>query len=201
MDKKNAILLEEHYGAHNYKPLPVVITRGEGLYLWDEDNKQYIDMMSAYSAVSLGHNNPHLVKILTDQAHRLCVISRAYYSNKLGPFLERACQMTNMDKALPMNTGAEAVETAIKAARKWGYTVKGITDNQAEIIACTNNFHGRTSTIISMSSEPHYRFGFGPYMPGFKLVSYGDIESLEKAITPNTAAFLVEPIQGEAGIV
>lgn len=199
--KKNAILLEERYGAHNYKPLPIVICRGLGVHLWDEAGKQYIDMMSAYSAVSLGHCNPRLIKVLTDQAHRLCVISRAYYSDKLGPFLERACQLTGMDEALPMNSGAEAVETAIKAARKWGYSVKGIPENKAEIITCLNNFHGRTTTIISFSSEPQYRCGFGPYTPGFKLIPYGDIQALEKTITPNTAAFLVEPIQGEAGII
>jgi ornithine--oxo-acid transaminase len=193
--------LEKKFGANNYQPLPVVLTKGKGIFVWDENGKKYFDMMCAYSAISFGHCNPKLVKALTKQANHLAVVSRAYYSEKLGPLLQRICELTGQDKALPMNSGAEAVETAIKAARKWAYTVKGIKENQAEIIVCKNNFHGRTITMISMSSEPQYRFGFGPLTPGFKQIPYGDAEALEKAITANTAAFLVEPIQGEAGII
>jgi len=196
----NPIELEEKYGAHNYHPLPVMLTRASGIYCWDINNKQYIDMMSAYSAISHGHCHPKLVKKLTEQAQTLAVTSRAFYSNKLGEFLEKACELTGLDRALPMNTGAEAVETAIKAARKWAYLIKKIPENQAEIIVCKDNFHGRTTTIISMSTESQYRKGFGPYTPGFKFVDYGDSEALEKAITSNTAMFLVEPIQGESGI-
>lgn len=196
-----AIHLEKHYAAHNYNPIPVVLTRGAGIYLWDENGKRYMDMMGAYSAVSHGHCHPRLVAALYQQAQTLAVPSRAYYTDKLGPFLEKICHMTGMHKALPMNTGAEAVETAIKAVRKWAYTVKGVPDNLAEIIVCNGNFHGRTTTIIGMSSEPQYREHFGPFGGGFKLIPYADILALEKAITANTAAFLVEPIQGEAGIV
>ena len=193
--------LENRYCAHNYHPLPVVLARGEGVYVWDENGKKYLDMMSAYSAVSHGHANPRLVKALTEQAETLCIVSRAFYTDKLGHFLKLACELTGQDMALPMNTGAEAVETAVKAARRWGYESKGIPDNQAEIIVCTGNFHGRTTTIISFSDEKEYQKHFGPLTPGFKVVEYGDAEALEKAITPNTAAFLVEPIQGEGGIV
>ncbi|MGB6976886.1 MAG: ornithine--oxo-acid transaminase [Gammaproteobacteria bacterium] len=196
----NYIAIEECYGAHNYLPLPVVLVKGQGVYVWDEDGKQYLDMMSAYSAISHGHCHPRLVQALTEQANRLAVVSRAFYSDKLGLFLRRACELTEQDKALPMNSGAEAVETSIKAARKWAYTVKGVQENQAEVIICEGNFHGRTTTIISMSSEPQYRFGFGPYTPGFIRIPYGDANALEKAISDNTAAFLVEPIQGESGI-
>jgi ornithine--oxo-acid transaminase len=196
----NYIAIEECYGAHNYLPLPVILVKGQGVYVWDENGKQYLDMMSAYSAVSHGHCHPRLVKALTEQANQLAVASRSFYSDKLGPFLQRACELTGQEKALPMNSGAEAVETALKAARKWAYTVKGVQENQAEIIVCEGNFHGRTTTIVSMSSEPQYRFGFGPYTPGFIRIPYGDANALEKAITDNTAAFLVEPIQGEAGI-
>lgn len=191
---------EKKYGANNYNPLPVILNRGEGVYLWDTNNKRYIDMMSAYSAISHGHCHPKLVKTLTEQAQKLNTISRAFYSTNLAPFLEYACQLTGQDKALPMNSGAEAVETAIKAARKWAYTVKEIPENEAEIIVCQDNFHGRSTTIISFSSEAQYRYGFGPYTPGFKIIPYGDTKGLTKAITANTAAFLVEPIQGEAGI-
>ena len=197
----NTIALEEQYGAHNYLPLPVILVRGEGVYLWDETGKRYLDMMSAYSAVSHGHCHPKLVAALTEQAGKLCITSRAFYTNTLGPFLEKLCQLSKLDIALPMNTGAEAVETAIKAARIWGYEVKGIAEDQAEIIVAHNNFHGRTITITSFSSEPLYRKGFGPFTPGFKEVQFGDAAALEKAITPNTCAFLVEPIQGEAGII
>lgn len=195
------IELENRYCAHNYKPLPVVLTKGQGAYVWDDSGKKYLDMMSAYSAVSFGHCHPRLVKALYDQASTLDVISRAFYSDKLGVFLERICGLTGLDKALPMNTGAEAVETAIKIARKWAYTVKKVPENQAEIIVCQNNFHGRTTTLVSMSSEPQYRHGFGPLTPGFKMIPYGNAAVLKQNITANTAAFLVEPIQGEAGIV
>lgn len=197
----NYIDLESRYCARNYLPLPVILTRGDGAFVWDDSGNKYLDMMSAYSAVSHGHANPRLVQLVRDQVGTLNIVSRAFYTDKLGPFLARACELTGQDRALPMNTGAEAVETAIKAARKWGHTVKGIADNKAEIIACKGNFHGRTTTIISFSDEPQYRAGFGPFPPGFSLVEYGDIDALEAAINENTAAFLVEPIQGEAGIV
>jgi ornithine--oxo-acid transaminase len=193
--------LEAHYGAHNYQPLPVVLVRGKGVYVWDETGKQYIDMMGAYSAVSHGHCHPRLVHVLKEQAERLTIVSRAYYTDKLGPFLQRACELTGQDRALPMNTGAEAVETALKAVRKWAYTVKGVPADQAEIIVCQGNFHGRTIAILGMSTETQYRHGFGPFPAGFKHIPYGDANALEATITPNTAAFLVEPIQGEAGIV
>lgn len=192
---------EQQYGANNYQPLPVVLTRGQGVYVWDDQGNKYIDMMSAYSAVSHGHCHPKLVRVLSQQAQTLAVVSRAFYSDQLGLFLQKICQITGQDKALPMNSGAEAVETAIKAARKWAYTVKGVKQDQAEIIVCEGNFHGRTTTIISMSTEPQYRAGFGPFTPNFKVIPYGDATALEQAITPNTAAFLVEPIQGEAGII
>lgn len=192
---------EHLYGAQNYAPLPVVLVRGEGVYLWDENGKQYIDMMSAYSAVSHGHCHPKLVQVLVEQGNTLNVVSRAFYTNKLGPFLKRVCELTGLDNALPMNTGAEGVETAIKAARKWAYVKKGVPENQAEIIACAGNFHGRTTTIVSMSTEPQYRAGFGPLTPGFKIIPYGDEQALADAITPNTAAFLIEPIKGEGGII
>ncbi len=197
----NAIALEQQYSAHNYHSLPVVLTRGEGVYLWDEDGRRYLDMMSAYSAVSFGHAHPRIVAALTAQAARLSVTSRAFHTDRLGPFLERLCSLTGQPKALPMNSGAEAVETALKAARKWAYKVKGVADNAAEIITCADNFHGRTITIVGFSSEPQYKDGFGPFASGFKLVPFGDARALASAITPNTAAFLVEPIQGEAGII
>jgi ornithine--oxo-acid transaminase len=193
--------LENQFCAHNYHPLPVVLSRGEGVYVWDEDGNKYLDMMSAYSAVSHGHCNPRLVDALKKQAETLCIVSRAFYTDKLGPFLKLACDVTGQDMALPMNTGAEAVETAVKAARRWGYESKGIEQDKAEIIVCTGNFHGRTTTIISFSAETEYQKNFGPLTPGFKIVEYGNAEALENAITPNTAAFLVEPIQGEGGIV
>jgi ornithine--oxo-acid transaminase len=198
--RERAIQLEEEYGARNYLPLPVVLSRGEGVYVWDVEGKRYMDMMSGYSAVSFGHCHPKLVAALTHQAQKLAVVSRAFYTESLGEFLKRACELTGFDKALPMNSGAEAVETAIKAARKWGYTMKGIPMNEAEIIICEGNFHGRTTTIISFSSDVQYKFGFGPYTPGFKCIPYDDPIALEQSITPHTAAFLVEPIQGEAGI-
>jgi ornithine--oxo-acid transaminase len=197
----HAMDLEQRYCAHNYAPLPVVLTRGQGVYLWDELGRRYIDMMSAYSAVSHGHAHPRLVQTLTQQASQLAVVSRAFHSDRLGAFVHRACELTGMDVALPMNTGAEAVETALKAARKWAYEVKGVAKDRAEIIVCDNNFHGRTIAIVGFSSHGHYRGGFGPFPPGFKSIPFGDSDALEQAITPQTAAFLVEPIQGEGGIV
>lgn len=193
--------LETRYCAHNYHPLPVVLTRGEGVYVWDEDGKKYLDMMSAYSAVSHGHAHPRLVELVRRQVGELNIVSRAFHTDKLGPFLQRACELTGQEMALPMNTGSEAVETAIKAARKWAYTVKGVAKDQAEIIACSGNFHGRTIAIVAMSDEAQYQDGFGPFPPGFRIVEYGNIDALESAINANTAAFLVEPIQGEGGIV
>ncbi len=195
------IKLERRYCARNYHPLPVVLHKGQGVWLWDVEGKRYLDMMSAYSAVSFGHSHPKLVAALTEQAQLLAVPSRAFHTDRLGPFLELLCEMTGMPKALPMNTGAEAVETAIKAARKWGYRIKGIAANRAEIIVCNGNFAGRTTTIVGFSSEPQYRDGFGPFAPGFVSVPFGDAAALEAAITPHTAAFLVEPIQGEGGII
>jgi ornithine--oxo-acid transaminase len=192
--------LETRYGATNYQPLPVTLVRGEGVYVWDEDGRRYLDMMGAYSATSFGHCHPRLVDALTRQARRLDTVSRAYFTDRLGPFLARACELTGMDLALPANGGAEAVETALKAARKWAYKVKGVPHDRAEIIAAEGNFHGRTIAIVGFSSIAQYRDGFGPFAPGFKLVPFGDVAALEAAITPNTAAFLIEPIQGEGGI-
>jgi ornithine--oxo-acid transaminase len=197
----NAIELETRYGAHNYAPLPVVLTRGAGAHLWDTDGRRYVDMMSAYSAASLGHSHPRILAVLEAQARRLAVPSRAYYNDRLGPFLEELCRLTGLDAVLPMNTGAEAVETAIKAARRWGYRVKGVPKDRAEIIVADGNFHGRTTTIVSFSSEPDYRDGFGPFAPGFRRVPFGDIAALERAMRPETVAVLIEPIQGEAGII
>ncbi|MGH8166881.1 MAG: aminotransferase class III-fold pyridoxal phosphate-dependent enzyme, partial [Woeseiaceae bacterium] len=195
------IELENRYCARNYDPLPVVLTRGEGVYVWDDAGNRYLDMMSAYSAVSHGHAHPRLVDVVRRQAGLLSIVSRAFHTDKLGPFLKRACELTGQDRALPMNTGAEAVETALKAARKWALDVKGVKEGAAEIIACRGNFHGRTIAVVAMSSEAQYKRGFGPFPPGFRLIDYGDSAMLEEAITPNTAAFIVEPIQGEAGIV
>ncbi|MGZ3254024.1 MAG: ornithine--oxo-acid transaminase, partial [Burkholderiaceae bacterium] len=195
------IELENRHCARNYHPLPVVLHKGKGVWLWDVAGKRYLDMMSAYSAVSFGHSHPKLVAALTDQAQQLAITSRAFHTDKLGPFLHLLCELTGLPKALPMNTGAEAVETAIKAARKWGHKVKGIADNRAEIIVCHGNFAGRTTTLVGFSSEPQYRDGFGPFAPGFTSIPFGDANALEAAINPNTAAFLVEPIQGEGGII
>ncbi|HEX9809200.1 MAG TPA: ornithine--oxo-acid transaminase [Alphaproteobacteria bacterium] len=193
--------LEARFGAKNYAPLPVTIVRGEGVHLWDDRGRRYLDMMGAYSAVSFGHCHPRLVRALTEQARTLDTISRAFSSDRLGPFLARACGLTGMDAALPMNSGAEAVETALKAARKWAYKVKGVALDSAEIIAAEGNFHGRTIAVTGLSSVAQYRDGFGPFPPGTRLVPFGDAAALEAAITENTAAFLVEPIQGEGGIV
>ena len=196
-----SIDLENRYSAHNYAPLPVVLARGQGAHLWDTAGRRYVDMMSAYSAASHGHAHPRIIAALTAQAKRLAVPSRAYHNDRLGPFLEGLCKVTGLDTALPMNTGAEAVETAIKAARRWGYRVKGIARDRAEIIVAAGNFHGRTTTVISFSTEPDHRDGFGPFTPGFRAVPFGDLAEVERAITPETAAVLVEPIQGEAGII
>lgn len=193
--------LEQTWGAHNYAPFEVTLTRGKGVWLWDTDGKKYLDMMSAYSAISHGHCHPKIVRALTAQAKRLAVTSRAFYTDQLGPLEQKLCALSGLDKALLMNSGAEAVETAIKAARRWGYQVKGIPANQAEIIVADNNFHGRTTTIISFSTEAAYQKDFGPLTPGFKSIPFGDAKALEAAITQNTCAFLVEPIQGEAGII
>jgi ornithine--oxo-acid transaminase len=198
---KHLIDFEDRYGSRNYKPLPVVLTKAKGVYVWDHNGKRYLDMMSAYSAVSFGHCNPRLVKTLTKQANTLSVVSRAFHTDKLGLFLEKACTLFKFDKGLPMNSGAEAVETALKAARKWGYKVKGIPNNKAEIISAENNFHGRTIAVIGMSTTTQYRNGFGPFPKGLKTIPYGDSAALEKAINKNTAAFLIESIQGEGGIV
>jgi ornithine--oxo-acid transaminase len=196
-----AMQLEGRYCAHNYEPIPVVLARGEGAHLWDTAGRRYVDMMSAYSAASHGHAHPRILAALEAQARRLAVPSRAYYNDRLGPFLAEICRVTGLDAALPMNTGAEAVETAIKAARRWGYRIKGVAKDRAEIIVADGNFHGRTTTIISFSSEADYRDGFGPFTPGFRSVPFGDIAAVERAITPETVAVLMEPIQGEAGII
>lgn len=191
----------EKYGARNYLPLPIVISRAEGVWVEDPEGNKYLDMLSAYSAVNQGHRHPKIIQALKDQADRVTLTSRAFHNDKLGPWYEKVSTLTKKDMVLPMNTGAEAVETAFKAARRWGYDVKGIAEDQAEIIACNGNFHGRTMTAVSLSSDAEYRRGFGPMLPGIKLIPYGDLEALKAVITPNTAAFLIEPIQGEAGIV
>ncbi len=200
-DSKTIINQTEKFGANNYHPLPIVISKAEGVWVEDPEGNKYMDMLSAYSAVNQGHRHPRIIQALKDQADRVTLTSRAFHNDQLGPWYELICKMTNKEMALPMNTGAEAVETAIKAARRWAYDVKGVKDNQAEIIACIGNFHGRTMTAVSLSSEEEYKRGFGPMLPGIKLVPYGDIEALENVITENTAAFLFEPIQGEAGII
>ncbi|APH05690.1 ornithine--oxo-acid transaminase [Bacillus weihaiensis] len=198
---KQVIDQTEQYGANNYHPLPIVISEAEGIWVEDPEGNRYLDMLSAYSAVNQGHRHPKIIQALKDQADKVTLTSRAFHNDQLGPWYEKITKMTKKEMALPMNTGAEAVETAIKAVRRWGYQVKGIADNQAEIIACVGNFHGRTMTAVSLSSDDEYRKGFGPMLPGIKLIPYGDLEALKNAITPNTAGFLFEPIQGEAGIV
>jgi ornithine--oxo-acid transaminase len=200
-NSKEIIEQTEKYGAHNYHPLPIVVSHAEGVWVKDPEGNKFMDMLSAYSAVNQGHRHPKIIQALKDQADRVTLTSRAFHNDQLGPWYEKICKLTNKEMALPMNTGAEAVETAFKAARRWAYDVKGVADNQAEIIACIGNFHGRTMTAVSLSSDPEYQRGFGPMLPGIKLISYGDLEALKAAITPNTAAFLIEPIQGEAGIV
>ncbi|WP_426551517.1 ornithine--oxo-acid transaminase [Bacillus pumilus] len=202
MTQTNELIQQtEQYGAANYHPLPIVISEAEGVWVTDPEGNRYMDMLSAYSAVNQGHRHPRIIEALKIQADRVTLTSRAFHNDQLGPWYEKICKLTNKDMALPMNTGAEAVETAVKAARRWGYDVKGIEENRAEIIACVGNFHGRTMTAVSLSSEAEYQRGFGPMLPGIKLIPYGDIEALRGAITPQTAAFLIEPIQGEAGIV
>ncbi len=191
----------EQYGAHNYHPLPIVISRAEGVWVEDPEGNRYMDMLSAYSALNQGHRHPRIIQALKDQADKVTLTSRAFYNEQLGHFYEKLSRLTGKNMILPMNTGAEAVETAIKAVRRWAYDVKKVPVNQAEIIVCEGNFHGRTVTITSFSSSDEYKRGFGPFTPGFKIIPYGDIEALKQAITPNTAAFLVEPIQGEAGII
>jgi ornithine--oxo-acid transaminase len=193
--------LETKYGAPNYHPLDVVIERGNGVWVYDVEGKRYMDCLASYSAVNQGHCHPKILQTLIEQAHKVTLTSRAFRNDQLPLLYKQLHDMTGMDMALPMNSGAEAVETAIKAARKWGYKIKGIPDNKAEIIVCANNFHGRTVTIISFSTDDQYRDGFGPLTPGFKIIPYGDARALREAITPNTCAFLVEPIQGEAGII
>ncbi|MDX2446293.1 MAG: ornithine--oxo-acid transaminase, partial [Desulfobacterales bacterium] len=195
------IELEEQYGAHNYKPLDVVLSKGEGVWVWDVDGNRYMDCLSAYSAVNQGHCHKKIMQTLMEQAQKLTLTSRAFRNDQLGPFYKELCELTRSHKVLPMNSGAEAVETAIKTVRKWGYTVKGVAENEAEIIVCENNFHGRTISIVSFSTDPDARKGFGPFTPGFKVIPYGDVAAFEAAITPKTVAFLVEPIQGEAGVV
>lgn len=189
------------YGAKNYHPLPVVVAKAEGVWVEDPEGNRYMDMLSAYSAVNQGHRHPKIIDALVEQAGRVTLTSRAFHNDQLGPWYEKICKITNKDMALPMNTGAEAVETAVKAARRWAYEVKGVPENKAEIIACEGNFHGRTMLAVSLSSEAEYKRGFGPMLPGIKLIPYGDIDALKAAINENTAGFLFEPIQGEAGIV
>jgi ornithine--oxo-acid transaminase len=191
----------EQYSAHNYHPLPVVLSRGEGVYVWDVEGRRYLDMLSAYSALNQGHRHPRIIAALVEQAGKVTLTSRAFHNDVMGPFLKKLCELTGYDRALPMNTGAEAVETAIKAARKWGNKVKGVRDGEQEIIVFSDNFHGRTTTIVGFSSEALYRDGFGPFTPGFTLVPYGDLEALQQAFTERTVGVLVEPIQGEAGVV
>ncbi|NIK12814.1 ornithine--oxo-acid transaminase [Alkalibacillus almallahensis] len=191
----------DYFGANNYKPLPIVVSQAEGIWVEDPEGNRYLDMLSAYSAVNQGHRHPRIIQALKDQADRVTLTSRAFHNDQLGPWYEKICKLTNKEMALPMNTGAEAVETAIKATRRWAYDVKGVEENKAEIIACVGNFHGRTMTPVSLSSEEENQRGFGPLLPGIKIVPYGDTEALKEAITENTAGFLLEPIQGEAGII
>jgi ornithine--oxo-acid transaminase len=201
MDSKDLILIEDLYGAHNYHPLDVVIQEAKGIWMYDVEGRKYLDFLSAYSAVNQGHRHPRIVKALTNQAKKLTLTSRAFRNDQWPLLAKELCEMTGYTMVLPMNSGAEAVETALKTARKWAYQKKGVPQDRAEIIACANNFHGRTVTAVSFSTEPLYRQDFGPFTPGFTVIPFGDVEALEKAITPNTAAFLFEPIQAEAGIL
>jgi ornithine--oxo-acid transaminase len=201
MNTKDYIALEEQYGAHNYHPLDVVIDRAEGVYMWDVDGKKYLDCLAAYSAVNQGHCHPRIIGALKDQASKVTLTSRAFRNDQLPLLAKELCEMTGYAMMLPMNSGAEAVETALKAARKWGHKVKGISEDKGTILTCTNNFSGRTISIVSFSTEEQYKDGFGPFTPGFQNVEYGDIESLKAAINEDTIAFLIEPIQGEAGII
>jgi ornithine--oxo-acid transaminase len=201
MTTKEFVEIEDQYGAHNYHPLDVVIQKAQGVWVYDVEGKRYLDCLAAYSAVNQGHCHAKILEALVEQAHRVTLTSRAFRNNQLPLLLKDMHALSGMDQMLPMNSGAEAVETALKAVRKWGYQVKGIPSDQAEIIVCSNNFHGRTITIVGFSTESQYREGFGPFTPGFKIIPYGDADALQRAIGPNTCAFLVEPIQGEAGIV
>jgi ornithine--oxo-acid transaminase len=201
MRSEDYIALENQYNAHNYKPLDVVLERGDGIWVWDVDGNRYLDFLSAYSAVNQGHAHPRILKALIEQAAKLPLTSRAFRNDQLPLLAKELCELTGYDMMLPMNSGAEAVESALKVARKWGYVVKGVSANSAEIIVCAGNFHGRTITIVSFSTEDQYRANFGPYTPGFITIPYGDVKALEDAITPNTVAFMVEPIQGEGGVI
>jgi ornithine--oxo-acid transaminase len=201
MDSSDYIALEQTYGAHNYKPLDVVLSRGEGVWVWDVDGNRYLDCLSAYSAVNQGHCHPRILETLVTQANALTLTSRAFRNDQIGLFYKELCEATRSHKVLPMNSGAEAVETAIKTVRKWGYQARGVAEDKAEIIVCANNFHGRTITIVGFSTDETARRGFGPFTPGFKVIPFGDAAALEAAITPETVAFMVEPIQGEAGVI
>jgi len=201
MQTQDLIKLEEQYGANNYHPLDVVISKAEGVWVYDVEGKKYLDCLAAYSAVNQGHCHPRIINVLKDQAGKATLTSRAFRNDQLPLLYKEMCELTGFDTMLPMNSGAEAVETALKAARKWGYKVKGVEENCAEIIVCENNFGGRTISIISFSTEPQYKDGYGPFTPGFKIIPYGDSSSLQKAITKNTVAFIVEPIQGEGGVI
>ena len=202
MSRVDAFLAEvDRYSAHNYHPLPVVLEGGEGSWVWDVDGNRYLDMLSAYSALNQGHRHPVIIAAALAQMEKLTLTSRAFHNDQMGPFVKALCEVTGFEKALPMNTGAEAVETAIKMVRKWGYKVKGVPEEKAEIIVCENNFHGRTTTIVGFSTEDQYKDGFGPFTPGFVEIPYGDSDALEAAISQNTVGFLVEPLQGEGGVV
>ncbi|MHC4562662.1 MAG: ornithine--oxo-acid transaminase [Planctomycetota bacterium] len=198
---REIIEITDRYGAHNYEPLPVVIAKAEGVWVWDAEGNRYMDMLSAYSALNQGHRHPRIIQALKDQADQVTLTSRAFHNDQLGPFMQELLAMCGLEMALPMNSGAEAIETAVKAARKWGYTVKGVAADAATIIVCEGNFHGRTTTVVSFSSDEKYREGFGPFTPGFEIIPYGDLDALSAAIDENTVGFLVEPIQGEAGVI
>jgi ornithine--oxo-acid transaminase len=201
MDQQDYIKLEDEFGAHNYEPLDVVLDRGEGVWLWDVAGNKYMDCLAGYSAINQGHCHPKIAHTMIEQTQKLTLTSRAFRNDQLGLLYKELCELTNSHKVLPMNSGAEAVETVIKAVRKWGYEVKGVPEDQAEIIVCANNFHGRTITIVGFSTNEHSRRGFGPFTPGFKIIPFGDADALEAAMTSHTVAFLVEPIQGEAGVI
>lgn len=198
---KELIRQSEKWGANNYHPLPLVIEKGEGIWVYDAEGKKYMDMLSAYSALNQGHRHPRIIGALIDQANKITLTSRAFHNDRMGSFLEKLCTLAGFERALPMNTGSEAVETAVKTARKWAHKHKGIPEDKGEIIVCSNNFHGRTVTIVSFSSEPQYKEGFGPFTPGFKIIPFGDLKALEEAITPFTIGFMLEPIQGEGGVI
>ncbi len=201
METQQYIHIEDQFGAHNYKPLDVVLNRGKGVWVWDVEGRKYLDCLSSYSAVNQGHCHPKIRRVMLEQAEKLTLTSRAFRNDQLGLFYQEICELTNSHKVLPMNSGAEAVETVIKTVRKWGYRVKGVPEGQAEVIVCANNFHGRTITIVGFSTDESSREGFGPFTPGFKIIPFGDAKCLDEAITPNTVGFLVEPIQGEAGVI